>query len=157
MTAATLTDRVRELAALRTAAQSAVGALKARRETFDRENEALIRLAKDSAFAALEAETALKAVAAAEYERTGVKKPAPGLEIKMFKEYAIDEAAGLAWATEKDLCLIPAKLDIAAIKKLSTVQSLPFVLVDDVPRVTIAIDLEKALAVQQFTEVPQEA
>ena len=61
----------------------------------------------------------------------------------MFKEYAINEVSGLAWATEKQLCLIPAKLDVAAIKKLATVTPLPFVMVSEVPKVTIATDLSK--------------
>jgi len=156
MSAATLTERVRELAALRAEAQASVAALKARREAFDLENAALIQLSKDSAFKALEAETALKAVAAEEFERTGVKKPAPGVEIKLFKDYTINEEQALTWAKEKDLCLIPAKLDVAAIKKLATVQALPFVLVEDLPKVQIATDLEKALAVQQLSEAGTE-
>ncbi len=47
--------------------------------------------------------------------------------MKTFATYAIDAEAGLAWAREKHLCLIPEALDVTAVKKLATVQALPFV------------------------------
>ena len=138
-----LTERVIELRKLRASRDGCAVVLKARREAFDRENAALIANLRDDAEAVATAETALKAVALERYDITKEKRPAPGIEIKIYREYLIDEAAGLAWATEKQLCLIPARLDVAAIKKLATVQPLSFVLVDEVPRVTIATDLSK--------------
>lgn len=138
-----LTARLVDLQSLRGVAALAAAKLKAAREQFDREHTPLIEFVRHTAASVETAETALKAVAAVEYERTKEKKLAPGIEIKIFKDYAIDEAAGLAWATEKQLCLIPAQLDVAAIKKLATVQKLPFIVVSEVPKVQIATDLSK--------------
>jgi hypothetical protein len=138
-----LTARVIDLKFLRDRSEFSHGLLKEAYEAFQKDNARLIEDAKVHAAAVTSAETALKAVAAEEYATTKERKPAPGIEIKLFKEYAIDEAAGLAWATEKQLCLIPAKLDVAAIKKLATVQPLPFVKIAEVPKVTIATDLSK--------------
>lgn len=147
----TLTGSIIELQKLRRSRDDGAAELKARRETFDRVNAALIANLKGDAAAVDMAETALRAVALQVHRDTGERRPAPGVEIKMFKEYAIDEIAGLAWATEKQLCLIPAKLDVPAIKKLASVQPLPFVLVDEVPKVTIATDLSKLdLHVEEF-------
>jgi len=138
-----LLERVIELADLRARAAKSREQLRVRYEEFNRANAGLIENVKEQASAVDSAEVALRAVALERYDITKDKKPAPGVEIKMFKEYTIDEEAGLAWAKEKQLCLIPAKLDVAAIKKLATVQPLPFVLVDEVPKVTLAVDLSK--------------
>lgn len=138
-----LTERVIDLRSLRGVAALAAAKLKAAREAFDREHTPLIEFVRHTAEAAATAETALRAVALERYDITKEKRPAPGIEIKLFREYVIDEEAGLVWAKAKDLCLIPAKLDVAAIKKLATVQPLPFVLIDEVPRVQIATDLSK--------------
>ena len=138
-----LTERVVELKFLRDRAEFSRTLLREATEQFHKDNARLIQDAKVHAEAVAASETALKAVAAVEYEQTKEKKPAPGVEIKMFREYAIDEVAGLAWAKEKDLCLIPASLDLTAIKKLATVQPLPFVKVSEVPKVQIATDLSK--------------
>jgi hypothetical protein len=139
----TLIAKLIELREIRAGARAAASMLKARREEFDLAHKDLILFAHETAAAVDMAETAVKAIALSLHASVGTKKPAPGVEIKMFKEYAIDEDAGLKWATEKQLCLIPAKLDIPAIKKLATVQPLPFVLIDEVPRATIATDLSK--------------
>jgi hypothetical protein len=141
-----ITERVRVLANVRELHESNKSKLKARQDAFNVENANLINEITLSAPAIVAAEVALKAVVESEYRATGEKKPAAGVEVKLFKEFAIDEAAGLAWAKEKELCLIPEQLDVAAVKKLATVQPLPFVTVTQIPKVTIASDLTKALA-----------
>lgn len=156
MNSSPLIDRVRDLSAKRSDALRVAAELKVRREAFDRENEALIRLAKEAAFIAHESETALRAVVLELYEKNGDRRPAPGVEVKLFKDYTINEEQGLEWAKQKDICLIPARLDVDAIKKLASVTPLPFVLVEELPKVQIATDLEKALAVQQLWEVGTE-
>lgn len=138
-----LLERIIQLADLRKRAARSREQLRLRTEEFQRANAGLIATDREYAAAVDSAEVALRAVAVDEYRRTKERKPAPGLEIKLFKEYAIDEVAGLAWAKEKDLCLIPATLDLAAIKKLATVQPLAFVRISEVPKVTIATDLSK--------------
>lgn len=138
-----LTERVVELQSLRAAAAIAAAKLKTRREEFDRENTPLILFVRQTAEAVAASETALRAVALERYDITKEKRPAPGVEIKLYREYTINAEAGLAWAKEKGLCLIPESLDIAAVKKMATVMPLPFVVVDDEPRVLIASDLSK--------------
>lgn len=138
-----LLERVIQLAYLRNRAARSRALLQLRTEEFQRANAGLIENLKEHSAAADAAEIALRAVAAEEYERTKERKPAPGIEIKLYKQYDINEVAGLAWAKEKDLCLIPASLDVAAIKKLATVQALSFVMVSEIAKVTIATDLSK--------------
>lgn len=138
-----LLERVIQLADLRDRAARSCALLQLRTEEFQRANAGLIKNLKERSAAADAAEIALRAVAAEEYERTKERKPAPGIEIKLYKQYDINEVAGLAWAKEKDLCLIPASLDVAAIKKLATVQALSFVMVSEIAKVTIATDLSK--------------
>ena len=139
----TLTEKLIELKNLRAGAATAAALLKERREEFERIHADLIQFVRDTSVAVEMTEVAVKAIAVSLHKSVGTKKPAPGVEIKMFKEYTIDEVAGLAWAKAKELCLIPAKLDVAAVKKLATVQSLPFVQIEEVPRATIAVDLSK--------------
>lgn len=141
----TLIDQLRELDKLRAACDVGVAELKKRRAAFDSENATLVAVLKNDAAAVTAAEIAIRAVAEAEYRTTLNRKPAPGIEIKVFKEYLIDEEEGLRWAQEKKLCLIPEKLDITAIKKLATVTPLPFVVIEDVPKAQIATNLEKVL------------
>lgn len=150
-----LLERVIQLADLRDRAARSHALLQLRTEEFQRANAGLIENLKERSAAADAAEIALRAVAAEEYERTKERKPAPGIEIKLYKQYAINEVAGLAWAKEKDLCLIPASLDVAAIKKLATVQALSFVMVSEVPKVTIATDLSK-LVFSEAAQAPAE-
>lgn len=138
-----LIGRVAELQDLRLDAASVAAVLKERRASFDNENANLIALVREKSAAVQSAETALKAVALEAYAENGVRTPAPGVEIKVFREYQIDEEKGLAWAKAKELCLIPASLDIAAVKKFASVQHLPFVKVGEVPRAQIATDLSK--------------
>jgi len=138
-----LTQRLLELRDLRIRAAHHAEKLRLRTDAFKRDNVGLIESVKEHLAAVNAAEVALRALAAEEYERTKERKPAPGLEIKLFKQYAIDEVAGLAWAKEKDLCLIPAKLDVHAIKKLATVQPLAFVTITELPKIQITTDLSK--------------
>jgi hypothetical protein len=134
------------LAAARRAAAASNATLRAAREQFDKDNATLIEQARaDQTIADLE-EQVVRKMASIYYDATQIKQLSPGLEIAVGTDYTIDEAAGLAWAKEKDLCLIPAKLDLAAVKKLATVQPLPFVTTAPKITVRIATDLDKALA-----------
>jgi hypothetical protein len=80
------------------------------------------------------------------HDITGEPKPVAGVEIKGFTVYAIDETAALAWAREKQLCLVPESLDVKALQALAKVQALPFVTVSKEYKAQIATDLTRALA-----------
>ena len=108
---------------------------------FEAANAELLARAKAEALAAENADAVVRTLALKEYERLGVKKLVAGVEIAIAKTYAIDETAGLAWAREKQMCLVPESLDVKAVKKLATVQPLPFVIVTETPSVRIASDL----------------
>jgi len=95
----------------------------------------------------LEAEEAeVRGLALIVAEQTGNKKPAPGVEVVTTKQYDVDEAAAYTWAKASHMCLIPESVDLKAVKKIATVQSLHFVTVSEVPSVRLATDLTKALA-----------
>lgn len=151
-----LLERVKELSDLRENQAGLAFTLKGLRDTFDFDYADLIGLVREQAAMVAAAETALRAVAIERYDITKNRKPAPGVEIRLFKSYEIDESAGLAWAKEKSICLIPERLDVAAVKKMATVMPLPFVVVDDEPRVMIASDLGLALAEYATNAIPRE-
>lgn len=94
----------------------------------------------------LEAEEAeVRGLALIVAEQTGNKKPAPGVEVVTTKQYDVDEKAAFEWAKVTGMALIPESVDVKAIKKIATVQSLHFVTVSEVPSVRLATDLTKAL------------
>jgi hypothetical protein len=138
--------RLHDLARLRVQHDYSREELRSRQAAFNIENANLIANISEDQASVTAAETALKAVALSLYLEQHEKKLAPGLDVKLFKVFAIDETAGLAWAREKQLCLIPESLDMAAVKKLATVTPLPFVKITEEPKVQIATDLSKALA-----------
>lgn len=151
-----LIERVKELAALRERAADSAFRIKIVRECFEREHADLIASVRETAAIVAAAETALRAVALERYDITKERRPAPGVEIRLFKSYEIDESAGLEWAKEKSICLIPERLDVAAVKKMATVVPLPFVVVDEEPRVMIASDLGLVLAEYATDLTPRE-
>ena len=91
------------------------------------------------------AEAAVRGMALLVYDAEGQRKPAPGVEVILQKEYDIDEASGLTWAKATGMCLVPQQLDLKAVKKMATVVPLPFVEVRERPAVRIASDLLRAL------------
>lgn len=149
---AALLDRVRALAASRRELADAQARIAAEQQRFENETRPLrlaVNQAKDAVAAA---ELTVRTLAVEAYLLTGDKKPAPGTEIKVRAAYDIDETAGLAWAREKQMCLVPEALDVAAVKKLATVTPLPFVTVRHEPQAQISTDLDKALAAVESIE-----
>lgn len=146
----TIYDQMREavqrVAEARAVSDLANATLKRLRATFEDAHAAEIVAVVESKRAVAEAEATARALAEAHFTVTGEKKPVPGIEVREKKEYDIDETAGLAWAREKGMCLVPEALDVKAVKKLATVQPLPFVTVRVEPQVTLASDLTAALA-----------
>lgn len=140
-----LQEAVRQVSEARLALALQRQQLAERQATFDEENADLIAAKVAANQRVVETEATCRAIALAHFQMTGEKKPTPGVEVKETKKYDIDEAAGFAWATEKGMCLIPAALDVKAIKKLATVQALPFVTVTTEPQVQLAGDLGAAV------------
>ncbi len=140
-----LLDVVVELAAAREEVAQRKAAIDAKRKAFE------LTIAEESSVYAFRVATVsvldaqARALAVLAYDASKNKTPCPGLSIIGKKHYAIDEVAGLAWAREKEMCLIPESLDVKAVQKLATVQPLPFVTVTEVPEVRIASDLLAAL------------
>ena len=91
------------------------------------------------------ADADVRGLALVAYETQGTKAPAAGVSVVMTKDFAIDEAAALVWAKASNMCLVPESVDLKAVKKIATVQSLHFVTVTETPSVRIATDLAKAL------------
>jgi hypothetical protein len=134
------------LATARAALAERRGELATEQKRFDDENVERILAIRERTQDVVAAEITLRTLSLAAFDADPAnKKPAPGVEIKATKVYAIDEVAGLAWAKEKQLCLIPEALDVAAVKKLATVQALPFVSITEEPKAFIASDLDKAI------------
>lgn len=91
------------------------------------------------------ADAVVRALALKEFERLNIKKLTTGVEIKTTKKFAIDETAGLAWAKQHGMLVLPESLDVAGAKKMAGVTPLPFVTVTEVPTVFVASDLSALL------------
>ena len=90
----------------------------------------------------LEAEQALKDMALTTFRLTGEKKPAPGVEVKMFKVLDYIPWDAFNWAVKHSLAL---QLNIAEFEKIAKVNTPDFVTITEKPKATIAQDLEKTV------------
>ena len=141
----TLTAHVIQLASLRDEVAQREATIKAARAAFESTIAFDVDALAEIRRGVEHVEAEVRGLALIEHDRSGDAKPAPGVSIVLTKEYTVDEAAGLAWAQSTRLCLIPESLDVKGIKKLATVQALPFVTVSERPSVRLATDLAKAL------------
>jgi len=140
-----LTSHLVKLAALRMEEQHRAETIKQMRAAFEATIVDDLRNLEGCRRSLEAAEADVRGLTLVAHETTGNVKPAPGVSVVMVKDYEIDDAAALAWAQSTRLCLIPESLDVKAIKKLATVQALPFVTVRQSPSVRIASDLVAAL------------
>lgn len=146
-TNATLLERVRVLAAQRAAAAQLAALLKAEQEAFDAKHADLIAGIQQACAAVNDSELMVRTLAVDAYNANpDDKAPAPGIGIRVTKNYTVDEKAGLVWAKQAGMCLIPESLDVKAVKKIAAATPLAFVTVTEEASATIATDLEKALA-----------
>ncbi len=145
----TVTDQIRELIAKvalqREEAQQRRALIASKREAFETSIEHDTAALKALQLAVDANEETLRLMAVAHYGATEERKPAPGVEVVITKRVDIDRDAGLKWATDHGLFLIPASLDVKAVEKAAKVTPLPFVTLVDVPAARIASDLTKAL------------
>jgi hypothetical protein len=141
-----LRSHVERLALLREEVKQRREAIEAKRAAFDATIADDARNLEACKRAVEAAEADVRGLTLVAHETTGNAKPSAGVSVVITKDYTVDEAAGFAWAKTTGLCLVPESLDVKAVKKLATVQALPFVTVQEVPAVRIATDLTKALA-----------
>ena len=146
ITAGEIARRVAELGQLRK--QAVVDSINLRyaREAFERAHAFDIAKAKESQAAVDAAETALRAIVAEHYAATAEKKPAPGIEVKTRATLSYDRAEALRWGKSVGMALVPEALDVKAFEKIAKATRLDFVTYGEEPMVTIATDLDKALA-----------
>jgi hypothetical protein len=151
MATLTLMDHVRHLAIARADKALLDQRMKAARVAFDEEHKELIFMQRFALDQVTKAEGVVRQTAGEVYLNTGEKKPAPGVEVKVYKTMEIaDNAAALAWAQQTKIGLVPETFDAKAILKVAAVSPLPFVYYIDDPRVTIATQLNAA----ELSEVP---
>lgn len=84
------------------------------------------------------AEDQLRLAARAAYDATGERKAEPGAEVKLFDVTRYDDAEALEWAKGSGMCLT---LDKKAFEKVAKATALPFVTIEQEPRVSLASDL----------------
>lgn len=142
-----LRSTITELAVARHEMASRLADVKAKRAAFDATIADEVAWHKQCAEHVAVIEGEVRVLAEAAFLVGEGKKPAAGVEIKLMQTVAITDAdAALAWAKRTELCLIPESLDAGAVIALAKAgQVLPFVTVGEVPRVSIATDLVKAL------------
>ncbi|HKV74622.1 MAG TPA: hypothetical protein VJN95_08885 [Gemmatimonadales bacterium] len=118
------------------------------REDFETANADLLREAKLARDVAERAEENCRVLALAAYQRNGERRPAPGVEIKLYREPHFEEATALNWARQAGVAVLPERLDTKAFLKIaqSSGNALPFVTWTDQPEAQLAKDLDKALA-----------
>jgi hypothetical protein len=114
------------------------------RAEFDAANHALLANQRDGKGLIEALERDARALALALYAVTGEKSVAPGVEIKVGKEYVYGPADALAWARETKMCLLPESLDEKAFKKIAAATPLPFVTIREEPKAFLATQLNAA-------------
>ena len=138
----TLQEQVVAVARLRNTERSLALAIGLAREAWEDRNRVEIDNYNAVLAAKNLAEGALRARAVEVYNQTGNKKPAPGVEIKMFTKLTYDEVEALKWASEHWIAL---KLDKAVFEKIAKAAPPDFVAVTQEPQATIATDLSRYL------------
>jgi len=145
----TLRDAAKLLGVQRSYAASLDAAWKAKEAAFRAQYPYDLTALANAKTGVADLEAEVRALALVVHDTTQDAKPCPGVSIVQTKEYAIDEAQGLAWAISTGLCLIPQSLDVKAVKKFASAVALPFVTVTETPSVRIASELLAA-----FSEEP---
>jgi hypothetical protein len=146
-----INGRVAALARARRIATDAASRVKQLREAFETSIAEDVHIAKQASATVEHDETALRAIVAEHYKLTADKRPSAGIEVKTRSTLRYDRDAAFAWAKETKMALVPESLDVKAFEKIAKATPLPFVQTVDEPMVTIATDLDKALAVAAVT------
>ena len=132
-------------------ARAAHGALKRRIEQLQADFEAqhadVFRGLIESKEAMETADRTARALAISEFEITGNKHVAPGVEIRVTKRCEYDPTAALTWAKTAGMqaLVLPEQVDKRAFESVAKKVPLPFVTYIEEAGVSIATDLTKAL------------
>lgn len=116
--------------------------LEKREARFEEENAELLNEIRALKASIAERKERIRALALAEYERTGKKKLPHGIGIRVEPEFQYDANEALAWAIRTGLAL---QLDVKAFRKNAVTNGLPFVKITGVPTVTFPTNRENLL------------
>lgn len=143
-----LIQSVRRVAEARAQLAEVAALIKERRTAFEASIAHLTESQKELAAAVATSEEGLRAEALATYHATHDRAPAAGVEIKLYKTMRYDPTRALDWAKRTGMCLVPESLDAKAFEKIAKATTIEFVEYDEEPKVTIATDLTKVIAVE---------
>jgi hypothetical protein len=143
-----LTAKVRRLATLRDNAAEVDLAIAGIERRMHEQNAQLYALEKRLMEEVKQLDLEIRGSALDLFLETGDKHPAAGLEVKIGTDVVYDRAKADAWSIEHNMARVPAMLDAKVFEKLvkSEAIKLDFVTLENKPAVTIARDLNKALA-----------
>lgn len=142
---------VRRVAERRRAAQQFDAQVSEARAEFEAHYEPLLDAQKGAKALLADAEAELRALAEATYRQTGAKDPAPGVGVRVTQVLVYEEAEALAWAKRTGMALVPESVDRKAFEKIAKASKLGFVRYEEKPTITLASDLDAALAVSDVT------
>ena len=136
-------DLVRQIASFR----NQVAELRARKNdllvAWEAENKPLLDSLAELTIKTFAAEASLRAQAEQDYRESGNAEPVAGVLVKQFTTLSYDNQAALDWAIKHQIALM---LDKKVFEKFAIATPPDFVLVQRIPKATIATDLDKALA-----------
>jgi hypothetical protein len=141
-----LAAQVRRVADLRRRQGEVDTKIEEARAAFLESIKALIEEAKQLGSERAAAEEMLRASTLAHYEQTKETKPTVGVQVKLYTQLEYDLEKADKWTRERGLARIPEQLDRKAFEKIAKATPIDFVVEKQVPRVTIATDLEKVLS-----------
>ena len=141
----TLHTLLRDIAIARAELSATKGVL-AEKEAVFREANADLFDAKSTLEARIaDRESQVKALAVAMYQATGEKKPADGVQVKLFTTLNYDKEKAFHWACETGIAVMPTALDVKAFEKIAKATVIPFVTITEEPRPSIDSDLSHLL------------
>ena len=141
-----LAAQVRLVAELRRQKDEVDNKIKEAEEAFLESIKPLTEKAKLLGSERTSAELMLRTSTLAHYEQTKETRPTAGVQVKLYTELEYDLEEADKWTRERRLAHIPERLDVKAFKKIAKATPIDFVVAKQVPKVTIATDLEKVLS-----------
>lgn len=142
-TAESLTDLMRQLAEARGRADQCMSVYMAAFEAWKDEHAPLIQAATDAKCEVADLESRVRLAAVAEFERTGSKKLAHGVGIRVTRKLDYDPGRAFEWAKDHHMALQLDRREFENLMK-ATVQRPAWVHELEVPTATLptAIDIE---------------
>jgi len=145
-----LIEQVRLVATARRSEASLKAVLDAKRQAFEAANADILQSLRVATITRETAEDALRHSAFEHVRDTGDTKPAPGVGSRAVTTVeVVDEPAAMEWAKKTGFCLQLDRKALEAVAKHHTDQ-LPFVKVTEARQITLAKDLDAALATAEL-------